>query len=450
MNRLLAAAIVVSLGAGAAPAAGKPAPPDPRRGERLDGRAPYRDPYRYALFVPRAVLLLPRIVAYAVLAPATAATRYVEEKHLWTRAMRLLTSDDGLIRVRPIASYESGFLPSVGLRWSDRRTLGPGTRMAASFRTAGTQLFEIDGALRPWDTPLELRGAIERDPNAVFGGIHGESRDDLAAEGRDVARYSFERLEAALVWEDRPSEAFQYGMGLDVVRAQYGNGTARGGDAEIVDAFCTEPGTATCTAVDESLVPGFNEGLRLVSAGGMLGWDSRGHERFATGVLIRISGRVAEGIAGDPSRHAGGQATACASLALGEREIDLCGRAGLVEPLGDAPVPFEELMEPGGTDGLRGISEGRLRGHSKLVGSLEYRWLLGSWIDASVFTELGGAFGPGFEDLSTDGLIPDVGLAVRYVRHDSRHYYWRGVPTTGLQLAWAPDEGIHLLFSVTR
>jgi hypothetical protein len=455
MNKAAIIALSLALSTAASaktapPAKQAPAAPDPRRGERLDGRAPYRDPYRYAFFVPRAVLLLPRVFAYAILAPATAATEYVEEKHLWTRAERFLTTNDGLIGVRPTAHYESGFLPSVGLRWYDRRTLGVGTRMSASFRTAGARLFDVDVAVRPSRLPLELRAEFERDPNAVFGGANGESRDDLEAQGRNVARYSFDRLDAALAWEKRPSQYLYYAIAVDAVHADYGNGDARSGDSEIVDVFCTNPGTAGCMTVDDDLVPGFNTGLRLFGASAVFAWDSRGNERFATGIMLRMAARFAEGAGVDPSRHASAEATLCTSRAIGERQLELCGQAGLVEPLGDAPVPFDELMSPGGSRGIRAVPGGRLRGHSMMIGSAEYRWLLGSWIDAGVFVDVGGAFGRHFEDFSTDRLVPGGGIALRYVRHESRFYYWRAVPVAGFQLAWGPQDGFRLLFSVTH
>jgi hypothetical protein len=402
--RLLA--IVAAGSLCAAPAWAKPTPPDPRRGEELDGRSRYRDPYRYALVVPRIVLFVPRIVAYAILRPATEATEYVEGKHLWARVTDAFTSEDGKIAVRPVIRYESGFLPAVGLRWIDRRTLGEGTHMEVSAKTAGPSVLDVYAEVQPWTIPLELQGAFERDPDLIFAGTHGETRDELAAQGRDVSRYSADRLVGSLVLDTFPTERVREMLGVSVERADYGNGTPRGSDEEIADAFCLDPGTPGCMSVSDALVPGFHSGLRIVSINGLIGFDSHGGERFATGGRVRLTGRAGEGIAGDPSRFAGAQAAACVFAAIGEREIDLCGRAGLVGSLNDAPVPFEELMDPGGKAGLRAIPRGRLRGQSELLASIEYRWMLGAWFDAALFFDIGGAFGPHFEDIDTDHLYP--------------------------------------------
>src|SRR5262245_38067718 len=130
MNKLAAGVIATAACLGTTPSAwakttpppagtARTAAPDPRLGETLDGRGPYRDPRRYSLFVPRVLLFVPRAVVYAVLAPTAAATDYVEKERWWGHLRHWLTSDDGKIGVRPTISYESGFVPTVGLHWWD-------------------------------------------------------------------------------------------------------------------------------------------------------------------------------------------------------------------------------------------------------------------------------------------------------------------------------------------
>jgi hypothetical protein len=119
----------------------------------------------------------------------------------------------------------------------------------------------------------------------------------------------------------------------------------------------------------------------------------------------------------------------------------------MVEPLGAAPVPFEELLSPTGSHGLRGLSLGRLRGRSELVATLEYRWLLAAWMDAILFVDHGDVYGPRFADLALDRAFTSVGLGLVAFDMD-QVAYWASPPRYGVQLAVTPDDGLRLSFAL--
>ena len=77
--------------------------PDPRCGERLDGRASAEP--STGRQVARAALLVPRVATEAVFWPVVKTTDFLEYHHVvdWGRA--LLTTDDGLVGVRPELQY---------------------------------------------------------------------------------------------------------------------------------------------------------------------------------------------------------------------------------------------------------------------------------------------------------------------------------------------------------
>jgi hypothetical protein len=104
----------------------------------------------------------------------------------------------------------------------------------------------------------------------------------------------------------------------------------------------------------------------------------------------------------------------------------------MLEPLG-APVPFDELLSAAGPDEVRGMAPGTMRGHSRLIGSLEYQWIPAHRLEVTAFVDHGGAFGKRFDGLSWAGFEPSLGAAVR----------WSEVR---LQLAWGPGDGTQLLF----
>jgi hypothetical protein len=450
MSRL---AVLVALACAVPPATARAAPlpderaaPDPRNGERLDGRSAPRDGRETLAFVPRALLWLPRMAALVVLTPVEYGVRAVEEERIIDHARRLTTSRDGLIKLRPIVWYQSGWIPLVGLRYTDQRTLGPGTRFSLAFRTGGVDRFDAEADVRPFAAvPATLGAEIERDPDELFAGIDGVTRDELDEQGRGFASYHADRRMVWLSLGERRGR-WTWDLGLDLVSADYDDGDPRGEADPIEEVYCdVEP-----CRIDDDLVPGFTRGLLVTGLSGGLSWSTRPLEdRFGTGVGLGVRGRVAEGLGDDPSRHASIESDVLVSFAWGERELSLRALAGVVDELDDAPVPFEELLSPSGDDAHRALSNGRLRGHTELLYSLEYRWFVVPAFDAIVFVDWGGAFEREFANLSGDTMIPGIGFGIRtYALRDGR--YWHIRSRSNLQVAWAPDEGYRLVISINE
>jgi hypothetical protein len=166
--------------------------------------------------------------------------------------------------------------------------------------------------------------------------------------------------------------------------------------------------------------------------------------RHGGGILIDTAGSVASGFAGDPSSHAAVGLTLRGTIPLNDRSVVLSTRTMVVEALSDAEIPFEELATPGGAEGLRGSPRGRLRGASSVVATLEYRWLIHPRLDAALFVDDGGAFGPRFAGIRRDRLHPSVGFSLLGWGQETGEDELDG----GMSLAWSPDDGLHLLLTV--
>jgi hypothetical protein len=417
-------------------------PPDPRRGERLDGRSEPLDPARRPRAVGDVLLTVPRWLVEALAWPVVRLTLFVENHHLVSRAYWALTSEDQLVGLRPEARYETGLIASVGGRYFNRRTLGPGSLVEILARSGGPRFLYGQLRLRaPHERSLsaEWRTLFESNPDQLFGGTHGERLEDLRAQGRDLARYGFYRTLTDLTVEGAIA-----GILWAVIRAEVDLRTYRTTDS--LDAFwCAVPGTVACTGVDDNLVPGFHDGLRLARVHGGLLLDTREGPRLG-GVKLSLDGELARGVLNDPSLHAKIIADARLALRLSDSLLILRANAGLVRPLGDAPVPFEELLSPSGNDGLRGLAGSRLRGHSQLFGSIEYRWLVTPFLDTSVFVDQGGAFDRGFAGLSWARMIPSYGFGMRI--HEIRGDYWNAETLFRFQFAHAAGEGSRIMIGL--
>jgi hypothetical protein len=288
--------------------------------------------------------------------------------------------------------YQTDVGLAAGLRYFDRRTLGEGSLVQVAFRAGGEAL--LGGELR-------LRG-----PRGLVG-LHAgydRNRRTLFAPG---LRYGADRGRLGVDVEHRVGSFF---------------GRAAGDLRVAVLTPGPEP------------IPGFVDSTRLLDAGLELGLDTRRKRPYDTGVALVAGASGTRGFDGDPSRFATFRAEGRATIGLADRALGVRLRAAMLEPLGE-PVPFDELLSAAGPEQVRGNPPGTLRGHSRLVGSLEYQWMPVVDLEITAFVDHGGAFGERFAGLSRDGFEPSLGGAVRW--GDAR-----------LQLAWGPGDGVQLLAGV--
>jgi hypothetical protein len=421
--------------------------PDPRCGEPLDGRAPPGAPP--ALAVSRGVLWVPRLASRLVFWPVVETADFVESHHFPGWYTAVLTSDDGKIGVRPVLHYTTSFLPSGGLRAFYRRFSDPGAGLAATFQTAGPAVLvgEVDLTGPAW-SGLNARAVFNRRDDRLFAGIGANTEADLAARGQGLARFGSDILLAELRWSRRVPWRFVAGAHTDLQRRDYRAGEVRGGPS-IAALFGTSPACAvapTNACVDPALVPGFAEGLRIAHAGATLVWNGLDRDRDGSGASLLLDATVGQGLAGDPSRHLTTSSELVLAIGGLDKVLFLRGRAATVHRLGEAPVPFEELVVAAGPTWMRGFADGRFRGESGLLGTAEYRWYIASRIDASLFSDLGTVAGPAFSGLEKARWFPTFGFGLRLF--DRVDNYWEGAVQTGIQVAYAPDGGARLLFSV--
>jgi hypothetical protein len=434
------------------PACGAPAadrPPDPRCGEPLDGRP--ADKPGPGLTVPQAALFLPKEASNAVFWPVVEGAEVLEAHHVPGWVEGIFTSDDGLIGIRPELYYSTSFAPTVGGRVFFRRFPGRGSEVAVRALTGGPAVLYGQLQLRGPDwSGLSLDASFDRRRDRLFAGIGPNSAAELSAAGLGLARFGSDILMTNLRWSrrvERHLTGYLYG---DVQRRQYQADNVRGGPSvttfyNATPADCAAAGlTAPC--VSPAFMPGFYQGLRVVHAGGGVTLDARSHDRDGSGVAATIDGAVGQGIAGDPTRDARLSAEAVGAIGGIDKVLFLRTRAAMVSALSGATIPFDELVSPSGKLGMRGFPDGRFRGQSGAVASAEYRYYIASQLDASLFTDVGTVAGPAFAGLWQNRWFPDFGVGFRFYAQKSPH--WAAPPTGGIEIAYAPDGGVRLLFAL--
>jgi len=330
--------------------------------------------------------------------------------------------------------YDSAFGVALGAHYFDRRTLGPSSLISVRARAGGTE--KLSGELR-LAGPYRLLGVharYERNPWALFAGLHGETIEELEAEGLGRSRYAFDRGMIGLDSEIVPSKRLTVRLAGDLEMVVFEPGEGRGSDLPLDQVY------------DPTTIPGFQDGTRLLHGNAELELDTRAERRYGTGFALAANAIGSHGVMDDPSDFLTFRAEGRFFLGLHDRALVFRLRGGMIENLADAPVPFDHLLSPTGTNGLRGLSTGVRRGPSEVLGSLEYQWLIAYNVDAMAFVDYGGAFEEHWEGFAWSRLEPSVGVGLRHI---ARPYpYWRGIPDAGVQFAWAPDHGFHLLFTI--
>ncbi|MGZ3441031.1 MAG: BamA/TamA family outer membrane protein, partial [Polyangia bacterium] len=364
-----------------------------------------------------------------------------ERYQIYDRVLRALTSDDGLVGVRPAFDFMLDYRPVVGASFFDERMFGPRTALYARAEVGGVRLIVADVQLRPVASgraaTLEIDSAYTLRDDQVFRAI-----PSLSAVGPDRgnSRYTLDAYDLWLRPRLRITRSLWLAFSSQLGVRRFADGRSGGGDPTIASVYCVrllgqhcEPGT-----VDERQVPGFNHGTEFLRGGLSLHVDTFDRPTHpSAGLQLEVGAHYSHGL-GDPSSYVQASAAVGVAVNLWQRShiLFLRARVDLVLPTNDAPVPFSELATLGGPDSLRGFRAGRFRDYSTLLFSAEYRWPIWMWADGILFVDYGGAGGRAFDGLTFAALRPDVGAGIRI--RTSQHVMAR------VQLAYGFPDGVQL------
>jgi hypothetical protein len=422
-------------------------PPDPRCGDTLDGRGPVQPQGSTA---GKAALFVPKEIALGALWPVVKGAEFVEKHRIPGWYKSLLTSDDGLVGVRPELNISTGLLPTIGAHLFYRR-LPDDAAITATAVTAGPPVFfgMLTVAAPAW-LGLAATASYEHRTDRLFAGIGPNSESTLAARGQAVSRYGGNVARGDLGWVRELPRHFKIIAHSGILRSDYESDNVRSGPS-VATTFGLPP--ADCMAlgvsspcVNPAEMPGFYTGQRVVHAGGGFGIDTRNHLREGGGVSAVVDANGGWGLGDDHTHDVRFSGELVAALAGTDKLLMVRGYASTVEALNGSILPFDELVSPCGNHWLRGFPEGRFRGQSDVVGTLEYRYYIAWDMDAAVFSDVGTVAGSQWSGLGSSKWFPDFGMGVRFYTPTGRH--WETPPRSGAQVTYAPDGGFRLLLSL--
>jgi hypothetical protein len=384
----VATALLMGLAA-SRPAHAEPAPAR-RRLPDYDGRGgPHQTPGQQALWVPR-LLLSPLyfVSEFVVRRPLGAAVTAAEKAELPRVLYDFFAfGPDHKAGIVPIAFVDFGFEPSVGLYgfWDDAGMNGHDLRLHGSTWGHNWLSGTLTDRIRFSDRfDLTLTSTATRRPDYAFYGIGPDTR------GSSLTRYTGKLFDARAITR----LGFFDSSFLETSFGYRGAGFGPGD-------YDRDPSvTAEVAAGRLPAPPGFEDGYRAPFARTRLVLDSRAKSGSASGVRLELSGEEAADLKNDPvSGWVRYGATLGGFVDLGDsgRILSLSVAGLLADPIGERPVPFNELITLGGPNLMPGFRTYRLYDRSAMVATLRYAWPIWVWLNGSLQFATGNVLGPHFE-----------------------------------------------------
>jgi hypothetical protein len=393
------------------------------------------------LWVPRAMLRLPRLALDASMRLLVLAAGVEEEHHIAEEVSDLLFNDARTFGVIPTAFYETGFKPSVGVRVIHRDLAGrrEGLRLRALFAGLEQQHYEAQahsgsrlGALK-----LHASAAYNRFDDLRFYGLgNADAVDTLRGH---PPRSAYERSFAVRTRYRREEARGSVGLSRQVTARLALGGTLqlRRRDLSVGDLQDRDSTPWADVIFKPESLTGLSEASTDAYGEAVLGWDDRRATRedvplalASTGLRVALWGGAQAAL--DDSRgsfaRVGGDVRRYIDLAQGNRVLVLRLRSAWAIGRLRA-MPFSDLPSLGGSQLLRGYPSGRFTDRGSVLATVEYRYPVQDNLASYLFIDAGrvvdtlsdlgpsglGAarvgFGGGLDLFSTGGLMLRLQLA---------------------------------------
>ncbi len=362
------------------------APADEARGY---AEPPGIEPEDVGLFVPRAVLFVPKLVFQAVFLPIEATLGVLDRYAVIGHVIDFLYNDERTAGIVPVVSVATFFGPSIGVKALHDDLGGHEehgsveARFGGQFDQAYIARFKADraGGSRAW---VESMVRFDTQPSMLFQGFGdapegegvGLGPRDLAVESRFYQRRTLavQRLGYTM---GGPSELVKIGA------------TGRYTHREFAPAHEDNPSIET--VYDTAQLPGFDHGVNVMELGAELVVDTRDvGGATSSGVYLEGFGGVVPPFREFSYWHWGLEATGYIPLYRKTRVLVL--RLAFESVEGEPEeIPFSELPRIGGPRRLRGYALDRFRDRKTAVGTVEYHYPIHQFVSGSLYLDAGRA-----------------------------------------------------------
>lgn len=388
-----------------APLGGPQSPP--RIWPNYDGRPPADTTAGEALlWAPRIVFFPLYVVTEYVLRRPLGFLTVEAEQGKWAEVLKdvFTFGPHNNIGVVPTALLDFGFRPSVGVYAFYDDFLVKDNALGVHAAFGGTDWLRLTVADRipaGKNAYLKIRGEAARKPDFVFYGIGPNSVRP------NRSRYGADWLDGSATYHADLAHGFSAETYLGVKTISF------------YDKRCCHDLSLRATAARGAFaVPAdYDTGYTGFRAGGNLAFDSR-RPRPEPGSGVRIEGTAEYGtdLRAPPFSSwvkYGGSVGGFVDITGQNHVLSLSLTTRFVDPLQDEEVPFTELVSLGGVHQMSGFYEGRLRGRSAAVATLEYRYPIWAFLDGSAQVAMGNVFNEHLDGFSGKNMRLSFDFGIR-------------------------------------
>ena len=376
------------------------------------------------IWVPRIILLPAHVVAeYLVRWPAGQIAAFLEKNHFAAR-VGLFAIEDVKQGFLPLFSFSTEQADAYGLNFYHNDLVGGrvdfdiGVEGNPTRNLRAQTNFEI--ALPTEVSTFDLHAGYEQRDDNFFFGVGPQPID------RNEALFEDSRFVTGLGWSvGRDDDPFGARIGARLAEVVVTCSTEFARDA------CGDDGVFGTSddrfAVDVESVAPLGRDYTFLRAETSGFWDTRtGYPGPGTGARVQGFGQTGFGFGAE------GDDLAVVSYGLElagfwdilgryRRTFGIRVRGEAADPLGDELIPVGELVSLGGIEKLRGFRADRFRGRSDVLATVDYRYPVWSYFEGEIFVEVGGVFGPHWEDFRFGELRGSAGIGVRSIEILTRH-----------------------------
>jgi hypothetical protein len=347
-----------------------------------DGRgAEPPTPGEQALEVPRGILAPAYLVGeYLVRRPLGAATVWADQHHVPKTLYDFFTfGPDHQAGIAPVVFLDLGSNPDFGIYtfWNGVGRKGNDVRAHAEMWDTHWLAASLTDEFRSDIGELMLKGSAQRRPDHIFYGVGPQSSQ------ANESRYGEDFLDGSF-------HAGLFGWRSSSLRVGFGARRESLYDGH----FGADPGTAEAAAAGAFALPvGFGSAFTAAYEDLSLVVDTRPKGTSGTGARLEASVELGE----QPQAVYGwGRWATTAGVFYDlngySRVLSLSVATTAAAPVGNAAIPFTELVSVGGNDTMRGFYVGRLVDRSGAVATLRYRWPVWMWLDGTAEAAVGNVF----------------------------------------------------------
>lgn len=381
----------------------------------------------------RGVLILPKLVIKAVLAPIRGGIWAYDRYHPQHHFVEVFFNKERTIGLYPTLFLESGYGLNLGGRFVHRDLFGEreyvSLRAATGGRYRTIAAAKLKSGNRFGSIGFELHGLYEQRPHDVFYGIGNANSGVIVVPATNElveARYRERVLRTAVISDIRVARDLHVRASGAIADFTFDR-SDRGPPIDEVYTMETMVGWGGFQHSYSELELRYDTRRRTEP------WEDAG-TRSAGWFLSGWGARVTAIGDGADYWRGGVDLQRFIRLGIGPRVLQARLYGEAVSASLDE-VPFTQLPRLGGSTLLRGYAGDRFRDRASAIASLEYTWDLSRRFSASTYVDAGRVF-PSLADVSVDD--PRVGYGVSFEGRGARSYLFR------INLASSIDGGLFL------